>query len=200
MAEVSVRLLGLGNDLLADDGFGPGVAREAALRFGAAIESIASSAWGFHLYDEVVGAGRLLVVDTVCTGHYPLGTLMFFTEDDLRRGPAASPHAAGLFNVMAAARALEVSAPKEFLAIAVEAFDCESVGGIMHPAVRAAISRAVDVVGSYLHGRRDGILANRDGPSAGIPGRALRRWRGPGAYSGTAGQPPAARRLGRTRS
>ncbi|MGD0012929.1 MAG: hypothetical protein ABSD56_00675 [Bryobacteraceae bacterium] len=47
---------------------------------------------------------------------------------------------------LALARQLSLDAPEEITIIAVEAADCHTVGGSMHPAVAAAIPRAVDPV------------------------------------------------------
>jgi hydrogenase maturation protease len=141
----AVRVLGLGNDLLADDAFGIRVACGLRSRFNAAAEVITSSSAGFHLLDDILGATRLLVVDTIQTGQAPPGTIGILTEDRVRLLPGGSPHFVGLFDVLGVARKLGLAAPSEVAIIAVEAADCLTVGGRMHPAVEAAIGPAVDL-------------------------------------------------------
>jgi hydrogenase maturation protease len=146
----SARLLGLGNELLADDAFGIRVAREVQRRFGCAVDVIASSASGFHLLDEIIGTTHLLVVDTVQTGSAPPGTLRVLTEDGVCSVPGGSPHFLGLFDVLRVARKLGLAVPRDVVILAAEAFDCLTVGGSMHPAVERAIGQAVDLAGDLL--------------------------------------------------
>jgi len=50
-----VRLLGLGNEILADDAFGILAAREVARRFQGQIEVVQSSSAGYDLMDHLLG-------------------------------------------------------------------------------------------------------------------------------------------------
>lgn len=115
--EPSVRLPGLGNEILADDAFGIAAAREAAHRFSGALDVMVSSEAGFNLIDHLLGASRLLVVDTIVTGVAKPGTLHVFEEAIFRPTPRASPHRAGLFEVLAAAQALGLPAPPSRLCL-----------------------------------------------------------------------------------
>ena len=148
-----VRLLGLGNELLADDAFGIHVARQVQCRFGCAVDVVTSSASGFALLDDVTGAARLLVVDTVLTGSVPTGSLRVLTEDQVRAAPGGSPHFLGLFDVLRAARELGIPVPSEVVILAVEASDCMTFGRAMHAAVESAVSPAVDLLGELLGAR-----------------------------------------------
>lgn len=145
-----VRLLGLGNELLADDAFGLRVAREVQRRFGDAVDIVTSSASGLHLLDDVTGAARLLVVDTVQTGTALPGSLRVLTESQVRSASGQSPHFLGLFDVLRVARALGLPVPRSVVILAVEASDCVTVGGPMHAAVESAIGPAADLAGQLL--------------------------------------------------
>jgi len=145
-----VRLLGLGNELLADDAFGVLVAREVQRRFGDAVDVVTSSASGFHLLDDVTGVARLLVVDTVQTGTALPGSLRVLTESQVRSEAGQSPHFLGLFDVLRAARALGLPVPRSVVILAVEAYDCVTVGGPMYAAVESAITPAADLAGQLL--------------------------------------------------
>ena len=213
--ECAVRLLGLGNELLADDAFGILVAREverrmaripqappadavaralapaasrlisapahggntgstASVGMGAdaagtsacatawrqecgsdpatAADVVCSSASGFHLLDQVLGVKRLVVVDTLATSAGVPGAIHVF-----RVGGAGAfacqpvaPHFVGLFDVLAAAARLGLAAPQEVTVIGVEAADCVTVGGEMHPDVGAAVVKAADIAEGLL--------------------------------------------------
>ncbi|MBZ5581937.1 MAG: hydrogenase maturation protease [Acidobacteriia bacterium] len=149
-SEAGVRVLGLGNELLADDAFGILAARAVRRRFGRAAEVVCSSAAGFHLIDHVLNIKRLLVIDTVAVANAIPGTIHVFRGADPR--PATLPHFVGLFDVLDLARRLGLPVPDEVLIVGVEAADCTTVGGAMHPEVRAAIPKAVEIAGSFLRG------------------------------------------------
>ena len=141
-----VRVLGLGNELLADDAFGILVAREIERLALEGVDVICTPESGFRLLDYVHGVGRLLVVDTLLTGTAEPGTLYEVGEDTVPRTPCNSPHFVGLFETLRLARQLELPVPDEVRIVAVEAADCSTIGGAMHPAVRAAIPDAASLV------------------------------------------------------
>jgi len=145
-----VRLLGLGNEILADDAFGILVAREVERRFQGQIEVAHSSAAGYDLMEHLLGARRLLVVDTIVTGRVKPGAISVFTADRVQPAPGGSPHFLGLFEVLAVGRKLDLDVPKETIVIAVEASDCTTVGGPIHPDVQSAIPKVVELVGQFL--------------------------------------------------
>ena len=145
-----VRLLGLGNEILADDAFGIQAAREVARRFQGEIEVVQSSSAGYDLMDHLLGARRLLVVDTIVTGRARPGAISVFTADRVQPAPGGSPHFLGLFEVLAVGRKLHLDVPKEIIVIAVEASDCITVGGPIHPDVQSAIPEVVELVGQFL--------------------------------------------------
>ena len=145
-----VRLLGLGNEILADDAFGILAAREVARRFQGQIDVVQSSSAGYDLMDHLLGARRLLVVDTIVTGRARPGAISVFTADRVQPAPGGSPHFLGLFEVLAVGRKLHLDVPKEIIVIAVEASDCVTVGGPIHPDVQSAIPEVVELVGQFL--------------------------------------------------
>jgi hydrogenase maturation protease len=148
-SEQSVRVLGLGNEILADDAFGILVARAVERRFGGEAEVVESSDAGFNLLDRLVNVSRLLVVDTVQTGNSKPGTLHVYDSSGWLPVTGVSPHFTGLFEVLAVAKELGLRVPQVAI-FAVEAADCFTVGGAMHEDVQAAIPMVVEWVGRYL--------------------------------------------------
>jgi hydrogenase maturation protease len=160
--ESPVRVLGLGNEILADDAFGLRVASEAQIRYGPGLDVVCSSGAGLHLLDDVLGAKQVLVVDTIITGDAEPGTIRVFPEEQVQLTLGASPHASGLFDVLAKARRLALPVPDSVTIIAVEAADCTTVGGPMHPDVERAIEPTLRIIGELCHVRPQNVLAYGD--------------------------------------
>jgi hydrogenase maturation protease len=143
---MTTRVLCLGNVLLADDAFGIVVA-EQLRRLRPDLEVCESSTSGFDLLDYALGARRLLVIDTVQSGAVAPGTVSVFRGEDVETAPGGSPHYIGLFEALRLGHALKLDVPEEVTIIAVEPADCLTVGGEMHPSVRAAVSEVLRIVG-----------------------------------------------------
>jgi hydrogenase maturation protease len=165
-----VRVLCLGNDLIADDAFGVVVGKCLAERMGTAaggefpdpaataivvehpeigtVEIVQTALSGLYLMDAVVGAGRLIVVDAVVTGRKEPGSLMVLREEEVSTVWGGSPHYVGLFETLHLARRLGLPTPQDVVLVAVEAGDAVTVGGSMTAEVAAAVGPAVDLVTS----------------------------------------------------
>ena len=89
-------VLGLGNDLLCDDGVGLVAARRLAETIDDRADVVTSSLHGLALIDYFIGYERAVVVDAVQTGLHPPGTVIEMDMADLRAVPGPSPHYSGL--------------------------------------------------------------------------------------------------------
>jgi hydrogenase maturation protease len=159
-------VLCLGNDLIADDALGVVAARRLCDRLAVlgaalpgapsfdpaattwtfdhprsgAVEVVETALTGMYLLEAVVGASRLIVVDSVVTGSAEPGTVDVLGEEDFAGAPAGgSPHYIGLFEALDLARGLGLDVPDEVVIVAVEAGDYFTVGGEMTAAVGAAV-------------------------------------------------------------
>jgi hydrogenase maturation protease len=116
------------------------------------VEVVDTSVTGFHLFDHILDTRRLVVIDTILTGTAEPGTIFRLRETDIQSVPGSSQHYVGLFEALGLGRGLHLPVPKEVSIIAVQAADCSTVGGRMHPAVAGAIPAVVnlarDLVGS----------------------------------------------------
>jgi len=172
------RVLCLGNDLVADDALGvvaarwlcrrlaglgaplpPGPAFDPAATVRAfrhpragTVEVVETALTGMYLLEAVVGAARLIVVDTVVTGASPPGTVAVLAEGDFAGPSGGSPHYVGLFETLELARGLGLPAPPEVVIVAVEAEDYLTVGGRMTASVGAAVPAVVEQVLALLEG------------------------------------------------
>jgi hydrogenase maturation protease len=86
------------------------------------------------------------VIDTVVTGKSAPGTVYVLKESDFQTASGGSQHYIGLQETLSLVRALDCQVPETIVVLAVEAADCLTVGGAMHPAVRAAIPVLLDKV------------------------------------------------------
>ena len=144
--DLSTRVLCLGNELLADDALGAVVAEQLRELLPSPADVVFTFAMGFDLLDDVLGASRLLVVDTIETGTKPPGTVHLIREEDVRPVPGESPHYIGLFETLKLGRKLQLDVPKDVIIIAVEPADCLTIGGSMTPAVQEAVPIVVKLV------------------------------------------------------
>lgn len=145
-ARASTRVLCLGNDILADDALGIVVAEHLRKLALTGVEVISTTDTGFYLFDYVSNTSCLIVIDTVVTGKGAPGTIYVLKESDFQTASGGSPHYIGLQETLALVRALDFQVPETIVVLAVEAADCLTVGGAMHPAVSAAIPALLDKV------------------------------------------------------
>lgn len=149
----SARVLCLGNELLADDALGSAVAEQLRRLTLPGVDVVDTSVTGFHLLDHILNVRRLLVIDTILTGTADPGTVFLLREEDVRAVPGSSPHYIGLFEALAVGRKLGLAVPEEVAIIAVEAADCCTVGGRMHPSVGKAIPAVLKQISDFLASR-----------------------------------------------
>jgi len=152
----AIRILCLGNDLLADDALGRAAADHLAGAAGPDVEVLYAPSAGFALLDHVTGMGQhLVLIDAIHTGLADPGTIHELREADLAAPAGSSPHYVGLLEVLQLARALHLGAPEGVVVLAVETADEFTVGGAMHPLVRAAIprvcARALAIADAWPH-------------------------------------------------
>jgi hydrogenase maturation protease len=146
---VRARVLCLGNDLLADDAFGFLAAEYLRARVPAAVDVVFCTDAGFALLDYL-DTRLLVVVDVIQTGRTPPGTVSVLRTEDLRGAPGNSPHYVGLFESLDLGRAIGMPVPDQVALVVVEAVDCLTIGGAMHPDVRAAVPEVAARVAAII--------------------------------------------------
>ena len=146
-------VLGLGNDLLADDGVGVAVASRLVGVREDGVEIVTSAAHGLELLDLFLGYDRAIVIDAIQTTEHPPGTVLELGVEDLRPVIAPSPHYAGLPELCRLADALRLDFPSEVRILAVVAADLHTVGAGMTAAVEDCIPALCDRVRRMLGAR-----------------------------------------------
>ncbi|HVN76535.1 MAG TPA: hydrogenase maturation protease [Thermoanaerobaculaceae bacterium] len=146
-------VLGLGNDLVADDGFGPAVARACrrtlAGRGDVAVEEAAAA--GLRLLDLLAGYRRAMILDVVQTGRVPPGTLLDWPlPESARAWTLGGSHQCDLLTALALGRRLGFDVPDDVAVLVAEASDVQSVREELTPEVAAAVPRAQALVAAWL--------------------------------------------------
>lgn len=136
-----MRIIGVGNPLMADDGLGIVAAeRLAAMDWPPGVEVLDGGTGGLTLLDLFCGARAVILLDAVAMGATP-GTLRRFSAGDLAGLAAAAPglslHGGGLAEVLALARELGQLPP--LVLFGVEPARVE-LGLGLSPAVAAALA------------------------------------------------------------
>jgi hydrogenase maturation protease len=145
-------VLGIGNVLWADEGFGVRAveALHAAFTFPAGVSLQDGGTLGLNLYEPVAPARRVLVFDAIDYGLAP-GTLKVLRDGEV---PAwgrtkLSPHQTGFNDVLALAQ-LNGREPETIVAIGVQPVELSDFGGSLREPVRARLPEAVALAAREL--------------------------------------------------
>lgn len=146
MSGAGVLVLGIGNLLWADEGFGVRCAERLAAEYELpeTVRVLDGGTQGLYLLPHVQQAERLIVFDAIDYG-LPPGTLRLVENDEVPRFMGAkkmSLHQTGFQEVIAAAE-LTGRCPREMLLVGVQPEELEDYGGSLRPAVKARLDEAV---------------------------------------------------------
>ncbi|MFB0515140.1 MAG: hydrogenase maturation protease [Candidatus Neomarinimicrobiota bacterium] len=143
-------VLGLGNDLLSDDTVGILAARALKQQLPHQADVIESPLAGLALLDILTGYSQAVIIDAICTGQHPPGTIIRLGLDDLSRVRAPTPHFSGLPEIFALAQQLQLDFPQDLVIFAMEVEDPFTIGGGLSPAVRHALPALIDQVAAQV--------------------------------------------------
>ncbi len=139
-------VLGIGNLLWADEGFGVRAIEALAQRwqFAPQVQLVDGGTQGLYLLPLVQSATRLLILDAVDYG-LPPGTLKRVENDDVPRFLGArkmSLHQTGFQEVLMLAQ-MTASFPSEVVLIGCQPEELEDYGGSLRPVVKVALEEAL---------------------------------------------------------
>ncbi len=149
----SVLVLGIGNVLWADDGFGVRAieALQRRYRFPDHVTLMDGGTQGFYLMRHIQAADILVIFDAVDYG-LPPGTLKQIEGEEIPKILGArkmSLHQTGFQEVLALAGMLG-DYPGHLLLIGVQPVELEDFGGGLRPAVKRQIEPAIGMALDYL--------------------------------------------------
>ncbi|MBL8328480.1 MAG: HyaD/HybD family hydrogenase maturation endopeptidase [Rubrivivax sp.] len=144
----NIVVLGIGNVLWADEGFGVRCveALQARYTFADHVQLIDGGTQGLYLIPQVHAADKLLILDAVDYGLEP-GTLKLVSNDEVPRFLGAkkmSLHQTGFQEVLALAQ-LTGAYPEEVLLIGCQPEELEDYGGSLRDSVKQALERALEL-------------------------------------------------------
>ncbi len=148
MKKTQLLVLGIGNILWADEGFGVRCveAMNAAWQFGDDVTVLDGGTQGLYLLPFLEEAKRLIVFDAVDYGMQP-GEMVIAKDGDVPRFMGVkkmSLHQTGFQEVIACA-SLADRLPESMILIGVQPEQLEDFGGSLRDIVKAQIPRALDV-------------------------------------------------------
>jgi len=142
-----VLVLGLGNELLGDDGFGPVLIREIERKYrecAAEIECLDGGTQGLALLGRISGRKALIVLDALMTGQAP-GTVSVFVGEDIFQKSShrsTTAHEGNAGELLAAARLLQ-ELPEQIFLVGMEPETlCTKLG--LSKAVEDAVPEALE--------------------------------------------------------
>ena len=143
---MKIIVLGLGNELLSDDGIGILAAQRLRALLDGQADVVVSNLSGIALLELLVGYDKAVLIDAVQTRNARPGTIRELAPEDLGTVIAPSPHYAGVPEMLALAGQLELEFPGEIRIYAVEVADAWTVGGPVSPAVSASLDALTERV------------------------------------------------------
>lgn len=152
---MQVKVIGLGNPILTDDGVGIYAARlvQRWLPVDAAVEVVELAVGGLQLMEAMIGCERVILIDALWQPAQPPGAVLQFTAEALPDTMnSASAHDIDLAGALAAGRRMGVPLPADaaIAIVAVSAREVLTFGERPTPPVLAAIPLAAARVMALL--------------------------------------------------
>jgi hydrogenase maturation protease len=148
--QMKILVLGLGNELLSDDGAGLIAIRKLKEEYDGQAELVECNLAGLALLDYFLGFDKAIVLDAIHTKRQPPGTIYQYRPEDLGEVYAPSPHYSGLPEMMALASQLELDFPRDIKIFALEVADPYTIGGSLTEPVRNALRALINMVKNQL--------------------------------------------------
>lgn len=149
-------VLGIGNDILGDDGVGIHVAREVARRINTADVIIEETgAAGLSLLERIKGYNRLIIADAILTEKTEVGKIHRLTLKDLAKtNDSITPHDAALRTTLEIGNSLfPGEMPTDVIVFAIQTHNVGHVTAKMTAAVKAAVPEVVRLILAEIKGR-----------------------------------------------
>jgi hydrogenase maturation protease len=161
-------ILGLGNTILSDDGFGPKVADllRDLVQAGSGVEVETASVGGFLVLDMIQGYERVLIIDIAVTGEHPPGSLRFW-QPEREREPwtLGGSHQMDLATVLELGSQLGFPMPWDIAVLVAEARDVETMGTDLSPEMEDAIPHAVRMILDWADPEHASLRSDGEGRS-----------------------------------
>ena len=142
-------VLGIGNDILGDDGVGIHIVREAAKHISSGDVIVEETgAAGLSLLERIKGYERLIIADAILTDNTEVGKIHRLTLKDLAKtNDSITPHEAALRTTLEIGNSLfPGEMPRDVVVFAVQTHDVDHVTGKMSRPVKAEVPEVVRMI------------------------------------------------------
>jgi hydrogenase maturation protease len=157
-------IIGLGNEMLSDDGLGIKVVRELKNRLhdpSVVFEEL--SVGGLQLFDHLIGTDECIIVDAIMTGVQPAGTMVRFVQTaDREPVKLTSSHQIDLGQILGLARFMGAPLPKRLTVYGIEADDITTFREQCTSQVSQAIPKLVEAICDDVQTDRAELLPCND--------------------------------------
>jgi hydrogenase maturation protease len=139
-------VLGLGNDILTDDGVGLAVLRMVRDRIEdkkLPVDFVETNEMGLSLLDFLEGYEHAIIIDSILTGKRAPGTVEVFDRGTFDNPAACNPHHMGLDEILDLAEKVKIRVPKTFDVVAIEVKDPFSFGEKLSPELEKVLPKVV---------------------------------------------------------
>ena len=146
-----IRIIGLGNSILTDDGVGIYAAREIGRRLAEIgrpdIDIVESEVAGFQLMELMAGWNHVILVDSIQFEGLKPGTVVRIEPDDLHTSlRLRSVHDIDLPTALELGRRMGLEMPTKLTIFGIQAQDALSLGESLTEAATRGLNEAVDLV------------------------------------------------------
>lgn len=144
----NIKVLGIGNLLVGDDGFGPRVLEELQTReIPENVELIDAGVGGMAILSWIEDADKIIIVDSVQTGNEPVGTVYKFTDKEMPPSDMfmLSLHDLNLVDTINIGRVVQ-KMPEEIIIYGVEVVRLTEFTKEMSPEVEGRVKEVADLV------------------------------------------------------
>ena len=141
-------VLGIGSPIICDDGLGFKVVEALQALDIPDLDFDQQSVSGLDLIEIMMDYQKVVVVDAIISGQYPVGTVMLLQPEDFKNAVhGSSPHEANIHMAIELGRRLSPERmPKDIQFVAVEVNDVWTVTDCMTEEVEAAVPKTVEAV------------------------------------------------------
>ncbi|MEM9168475.1 MAG: HyaD/HybD family hydrogenase maturation endopeptidase [Pseudomonadota bacterium] len=171
-------VVGVGNILWADEGFGVRCAEAFAEKYDAGldVDIVDGGTQGLALVNELADARRVLIFDAVDFDADP-GSLIVATGEDVPRfvaGKKVSLHQTSMMEVLALAEVLAGGPPEEIALVGCQPAELEDYGGGLTPQAAAQVAPAIGAAAAQLAAWGLPVSPRRDAGAPLMPAEVAR--------------------------
>lgn len=147
-------ILGLGNDILADDAVGLIAARQlrCILAGKEAVDVFDTSEMGLALLDFLVGYDNAIIIDSIQTEEGIPGSVYEWDPASEHAETISSPHFVGVPETLALGRELGFKMPGRIVILAVEIEDAYTIGQALTDSVRNSLPAVLNRAKALVEG------------------------------------------------